>query len=53
MEDRRVWAREAQRFWLFEGSVFSVGVLAYAVVVFRIRKMDRVMAQRIQQQINA
>ena len=44
---------EVQRFWLFEGSMFCVGLLAYAVVVFRIRKMDRLTAHRIQQQINA
>ena len=44
---------EAQRFWLFEGSALSLGVLAYAVVVYRIRKMERLTALRIQQQINA
>ncbi len=44
---------EARRFWLFEGSVLSVGVLAYAVVLFRIRKMERLTALRIQEQINA
>jgi hypothetical protein len=33
--------------------MFSAGLLAYAVVVYRIRKLDRLTAHRIQQQINA
>lgn len=44
---------EVKKFWLFEGSIFSVGLLAYAVVVYRIKTLDRLTAHRIQQQINA
>lgn len=33
--------------------MLSVGVLAYAVVLFRLKKIERLTALRIQQQINA
>lgn len=46
-------AREARLFWLVEGSVCSIGILAYAVVILRNRKIERRTARRIQEQINA
>ncbi|XP_064390577.1 uncharacterized protein LOC135338396 [Halichondria panicea] len=44
---------ETRMFWLFEGSAFSLGALAYAIVYLRQRRIEKMVAMRIQQQINA
>ncbi|EEC01604.1 transmembrane protein, putative [Ixodes scapularis] len=44
---------EAQRFWIFEGSVLVTGLFSSLSVVFRRKHLDRKMMERIQQQVAA
>ena len=48
--DKVTWLEE-RNFWLFEGSVFIVGVISTAVVFTRQKVLDHRMLRRIQRQL--
>lgn len=44
---------EERQFWMFEGIVFTIGLLSYIIVIMRQRKLDREALQRIRRQVSS